>query len=38
MASDGSVLVRKELLVFFSTFVKRYQNKFLVAAYEEFQD
>lgn len=35
MASDGSVLVRKELLVFFSTFVKRYQNKFLVAAYEE---
>ncbi|EAW11531.1 ubiquitin-binding TORC1 subunit KOG1 [Aspergillus clavatus NRRL 1] len=38
MASDGNVLVRKELLVFFSTFVKRYQNKFLVAAYEEFQD
>ncbi|OJJ51360.1 hypothetical protein ASPZODRAFT_87629 [Penicilliopsis zonata CBS 506.65] len=35
MASDGSVLVRKELVVFFSTFVKRYQNKFLVAAYEE---
>ena len=35
MASDGSVIVRKELLVFFSTFVKRYQNKFLVAAYEE---
>ncbi|KAL1971050.1 hypothetical protein VTN77DRAFT_1 [Rasamsonia byssochlamydoides] len=35
MAADGSVLVRKELLVFFSTFVKRYQNKFLVAAYEE---
>ncbi|KKZ61742.1 regulatory associated protein-mTOR [[Emmonsia] crescens] len=35
MASDGSVLVRKELLVFLSTFVKRYQNKFLVAAYEQ---
>jgi regulator-associated protein of mTOR len=35
MGSDGSVLVRRELLVFFSTFVKRYQNKFLVAAYEE---
>ncbi|KKA23528.1 Meiotic regulator-interacting protein [Rasamsonia emersonii CBS 393.64] len=35
MAADGSALVRKELLVFFSTFVKRYQNKFLVAAYEE---
>ncbi|KAL4935665.1 hypothetical protein BDV06DRAFT_206558 [Aspergillus oleicola] len=35
MAADGSVVVRKELLVFFSTYVKRYQNKFLVAAYEE---
>uniref|UniRef100_A0A093V0F4 WD repeat-containing protein mip1 n=1 Tax=Talaromyces marneffei PM1 TaxID=1077442 RepID=A0A093V0F4_TALMA len=35
MAADGSVLVRKELLVFFSTLVKRYENKFLVAAYEE---
>lgn len=38
MSSDGSVLVRKELLVFFSTFVKRYQNKFIVAAYEELQE
>ncbi|KAJ5523130.1 hypothetical protein N7513_012674 [Penicillium frequentans] len=38
MAADGSVLVRKELLVFFSTFVKRHQNKFLVAAYEELQN
>ncbi|PCH03585.1 Armadillo-like helical [Penicillium occitanis (nom. inval.)] len=35
MSTDGSVLVRKELLVFFSTFVRRYENKFLVAAYEE---
>ncbi|KAN0068879.1 Raptor N-terminal CASPase like domain containing protein [Elaphomyces granulatus] len=35
MTSDGSVSVRKELLVFFSTFVKRYPNKFLIAAYEE---
>ncbi|PGH13440.1 hypothetical protein AJ80_06309 [Polytolypa hystricis UAMH7299] len=35
MGSDGSVLVRKELLVFFSTFVKRYLNKFLVTAYEQ---
>ena len=34
MTSDGSAMVRKELLVFFSTFVKRYQTKFLVAAYE----
>lgn len=38
MSSDGSVIVRKELLVFFSTFVKRYQNKFLVAAYDELQE
>lgn len=38
MSSDGSVLVRKELLVFFSTFAKRYQNKFIVAAYEELQE
>ncbi|KAL4926803.1 ubiquitin-binding TORC1 subunit KOG1 [Aspergillus undulatus] len=38
MAADGSVVVRKELLVFFSTYVKRYQNKFLVAAYEELQE
>ena len=34
MTTDGNAMVRKELLVFFSTFVKRYQNKFLVAAYE----
>lgn len=37
MTSDGSVLVRKELLVFFSTFVKRYQNKFTVSAFEELK-
>ena len=34
MTTDGNAMVRKELLVFFSTFVKRYQNKFIVAAYE----
>ena len=34
MTTDGNAMVRKELLVFFSTFVMRYQNKFLVAAYE----
>ncbi|KAJ5095649.1 Armadillo-like helical [Penicillium alfredii] len=38
MSADGSIIVRKELLVFFSTFVKRHQNKFLVAAYEELQE
>ncbi|KMP01826.1 hypothetical protein CIRG_01965 [Coccidioides immitis RMSCC 2394] len=35
MGNDGSALVRRELLVFLSTFVKRYQNKFLVTAYEQ---
>jgi len=35
MASDGNVLVRKELLVFFSTFIARYQNRFIVTAYEQ---
>ena len=35
MIGDGSSLVRKELLVFFSTFVKRYENKFIICAYEQ---
>ena len=35
MTTDGNNMVREELLVFFSTFVKRYINKFLVAAYEQ---
>jgi len=34
MTSDASSMVRNELLVFFSTLVKRYENKFIVAAYE----
>ena len=34
MTTDGNAMLRKELLVFFSAFVERYQNKFLVAAYE----
>ena len=33
-AADGNPMVRKELLVFCSHFVKRYYNRFLVAAYE----
>ena len=32
---DGSPLVRKELLVFLSTFVKRHENKFVIAALEQ---
>ncbi|KAL8963144.1 MAG: hypothetical protein Q9193_000561 [Seirophora villosa] len=35
MAADGSSMVRRELLVFCSTFVKRFQGKFLVAAFEQ---
>ncbi|KAI1749291.1 raptor N-terminal caspase like domain-containing protein [Xylaria castorea] len=35
VANDGSPLVRKELLVFLSNFVLRYENKFMVAAFEQ---
>ncbi|OCT50168.1 WD repeat-containing protein mip1 [Cladophialophora carrionii] len=35
LTSDGSTLVRKELVVFLSHFVKRYENKFIVVAYEQ---
>ena len=35
MTSDGNSMVRNEMLVFFSAFMRRYENKFLVAAYEE---
>ncbi|KKA30145.1 hypothetical protein TD95_002803 [Thielaviopsis punctulata] len=38
MASDGSALVRKELLVFLSTFALRYEAKFIVAAYEHLAE
>ncbi|MCJ1431606.1 hypothetical protein MMC27_000961 [Xylographa pallens] len=38
MTSDGNSMVRGELVVFFSYFVKRYENKFIVAAYEELVD
>lgn len=38
LTNDGSPLVRKELLVFMSHFVLRYENKFLVAAYEHLQE
>ncbi|KAI0097994.1 raptor N-terminal caspase like domain-containing protein [Nemania sp. FL0031] len=34
-ANDGSPLVRKELLVFLSNFVLRYENKFIVAAFDQ---
>ncbi|KAI1505017.1 raptor N-terminal caspase like domain-containing protein [Biscogniauxia marginata] len=35
MTNDGSPLVRKELLVFLSHFVLRYENKFIVTAFEQ---
>ena len=35
MASDGNSMVRKELLVFYSVFVHRYMNRFIVAAFEQ---
>jgi regulatory associated protein of mTOR len=38
MANDGNPMVRKELLVYLSKYVKRYENKFLVAAYEQLQE
>ncbi|KAI5786219.1 raptor N-terminal caspase like domain-containing protein [Pyronema domesticum] len=35
MTTDGSSMVRKELVIFFSHFVKRNEDKFLVTAYEQ---
>ncbi|KAH8802892.1 raptor N-terminal caspase like domain-containing protein [Xylogone sp. PMI_703] len=38
MAYDGNAMIRKELLVFFSKLVHRYENKFWVVAYEHLQE
>lgn len=38
MSADGSILVRKELLIFFSLFIRRYENKFTVTAYDSLQE
>lgn len=35
ITGDGSNMVRKELVVFFSHFIKRFENKFIVTAYEQ---
>lgn len=35
MTMDGNSMVRRELLIFFSTFVARYRSRFIVAAYEQ---
>jgi regulator-associated protein of mTOR len=38
MANDGNAMVRKELLVYFSKFIHRYESKTLVAAFEQLQE
>ncbi|KAF2724734.1 hypothetical protein K431DRAFT_216918 [Polychaeton citri CBS 116435] len=38
MGMDGSIMVRKELVVFYSTFVKRYHGRFIIAAYDQLQE
>jgi regulator-associated protein of mTOR len=38
MTTDGNSMVRRELLIFFSTFILRYKTKFLVAAFEQFTE
>lgn len=35
MVNDGNAMVRKELLVYSSKFIHRYESKFIVAAYEQ---
>ncbi|CAG8949534.1 hypothetical protein HYFRA_00007766 [Hymenoscyphus fraxineus] len=35
LAYDGNAMVRKELLVYFSKLIRRYENKFFVVAYEQ---
>lgn len=37
MSHDGSNLVRKELVVFFSAFVARYETKYIVTVFEHLQ-
>lgn len=38
LANDGNAMVRKELLVYFSKFIRRYENKFWVVAFEQLQE
>lgn len=38
MGMDGSIMVRKELAVFYSTFIKKYDRRFLVAAWEQLKE
>ena len=38
MANDGNSMVRKELLVYLSKYIHRYENKFWVVAYEQLHE
>ncbi|OLL23090.1 WD repeat-containing protein mip1 [Neolecta irregularis DAH-3] len=38
VASDGSCMVRKEVVIFMSAFISRYQDKFLVTALEVLEE
>ncbi|CAK1358784.1 WD repeat-containing protein mip1 [Cercospora beticola] len=38
MGMDGSIMVRKELTVFYSEYVKKYLKRFLCAAFEQLQE
>lgn len=38
MTMDGNSMVRRELLIFFSTFTARYKTRFTVAAFEHIRD
>jgi len=38
MTMDGNSMVRRELLIFFSTFTARYKTRFMVAAFEHVRD
>lgn len=38
MTTDGNSLVRRELLIFFSTFIARYKTRFIVTAFEHFSE
>ncbi|QSZ32236.1 hypothetical protein DSL72_001810 [Monilinia vaccinii-corymbosi] len=38
LANDGNAMVRKELLVYFSKFMHRYETKFWVVAFEQLQE
>ena len=35
MGMDGSIMVRRELTIFYSAFIKRYEKRILVAAWEQ---